>query len=83
MDGCTRWMDVLDNGWGFKTEKQDEDDNPKGGYAISNLIDRLEIAFGEEAKFEVLDSERGTWIRLKLPISKNDNSNLISNETGE
>lgn len=77
------WTDVIDNGWGFKNEKQDKDDNRKGGYAISNLIDRLEIAFGEEAKFEVLDSEMGTWIRLKLPITENDNRNLISNETGE
>ena len=77
------WMDVIDNGWGFKKEKQAEDDNRKGGYAIFNLIDRLELAFGEEAKLELLDSEVGTWIRLKLPISKKDNSSLLSNETGE
>lgn len=77
------WIDVIDNGWGFKSEKQDEDDKRKGGYAIPNLIDRLEMAFGEEAKFELLDSLAGTWIRLKLPISENDNRNLIPNETGE
>lgn len=77
------WIDVIDNGLGFLNVKQEEDPNRKSGYAIPNLIDRLEIAFGEEAKFEVLDSELGTWIRLKLPISENDNRNLISNETGE
>jgi two-component system, sensor histidine kinase YesM len=77
------WMDVIDNGWGFPNEKQEQDPNRKSGYAIPNLIDRLKIAFGVEAKFEVLDSEVGTWIRLKLPLSENGNSNLISNETGE
>lgn len=77
------WMDVIDNGWGFKKEKQTENDDRKGGYAIFNLIDRLELAFGEEAKLELLDSEMGTWIRLKLPILKKDNSSLLSNETGE
>jgi two-component system, sensor histidine kinase YesM len=77
------WMDVMDNGWGFPNEQQEEDPNRKSGYALPNLIDRLEIAFGEKAKFERLDAEVGTWIRLKLPISANDNINLIPNETGE
>jgi two-component system, sensor histidine kinase YesM len=77
------WMDVIDNGWGFPNEKQEQDPNRKSGYAIPNLVDRLEFAFGEEATFEVLDSVVGTWIRLKLPISKDDNRNQISNETGE
>lgn len=77
------WMDVIDNGWGFPDEKQEEDPNRKGGYAIHNLIDRLELAFGEEAKFELLEADVGTWIRLKLPLSESGNRNLISNETGE
>lgn len=77
------WIDVIDNGWGFLNVKKDEDPDRKSGYAIPNLIDRLEFAFGEEAKFEVLKTSVGAWIRLKLPISEDGNNNLISNETGE
>jgi two-component system, sensor histidine kinase YesM len=77
------WIDVIDNGWGFLNEKQEEDPNRKSGYAIPNLIDRLEFAFGGEANFEVLETRVGAWIRLKLPISEDGNRNLISNEAGE
>ena len=53
---------MIDNGWGF--EKGTEDT----GYAMKNLKERLEIAFGEPYGLLVLEPESGALVRLILPL---------------
>jgi two-component system sensor histidine kinase YesM len=74
------WMDIIDNGWGFSNENHG---NKREGYALKNLKERLEIAFGEAAVMERIACDTGAWIRLKLPLMDNEQLNLISNESGE
>ncbi|MGG3470375.1 histidine kinase [Neobacillus pocheonensis] len=50
------------------------------GYALKNLKERLELAFGEGAGMEQLDTVEGAWIRLRFKLQKNGN---IPNEQGE
>lgn len=73
------WMDVIDNGWGFSDERVKE----REGYALKNLRERLATAFGEGAILERVPVEQGAWIRLKIPLKKNNHLQPNSNESGE
>ncbi|WP_077248046.1 cache domain-containing sensor histidine kinase [Bacillus sp. FJAT-27986] len=56
------WIDVIDNGKGFEKGAQET------GYAMKNLKERLEIAFGEPYGLLVLEAESGALVRLILPL---------------
>jgi len=73
------WMDVIDNGWGFLDERVKK----RKGYALKNLRERLATAFGEDALLERLPFEQGAWIRLKIPLKKNNHLQPNSNDSGE
>lgn len=62
------WIDVIDNGWGFPDKVSEENSDVSKNYALKNIKDRLEIAFGEGFGIENIDCEIGAWIRLKLPL---------------
>ncbi|MGG3941850.1 histidine kinase [Peribacillus psychrosaccharolyticus] len=58
------WVDVIDNGDGFPRNLTENET----GFALKNLTERLNLLFGRGFGMERLDSEIGTWIRLKIPI---------------
>lgn len=62
------WIDVMDNGWGFRYNPDEEVEKKESGFAHKNLQYRLTKAFGEGYGMERIASESGAWIRLKLPI---------------
>lgn len=72
------WIDVIDNGWGFPTEKKEEK-----GYALKNLKERLNIAFDEHFVFEQKDTAKGSWICLKFPLLNEEDFKVISMKSGE
>ncbi|WP_158633961.1 histidine kinase [Radiobacillus deserti] len=75
------WLDVLDNGVGFgKTENK-----PSGGsgFALTNLRDRLYLAFGNGANVNILDYEDGAWVRVQIPFVTEEDKLRIKEESGE
>ena len=62
------WIDVIDNGWGFQPASGEST-----GYALKNLKDRLNIAFGEEYRLILLETKEGVAFRLVHPILDGDN----------
>lgn len=62
------WIDVIDNGWGFQPASEEST-----GYALKNLRDRLNIAFGEEYRLTLLESQEGAALRLIHPLLNGDN----------
>ncbi|MEK5444716.1 cache domain-containing sensor histidine kinase [Fredinandcohnia sp. FSL W7-1320] len=56
------WIDVIDNGWGFKSERTDT------GYALRNINERLSIVFGEPYGLRIEKPEEGALVRLVLPL---------------
>lgn len=56
------WIDIIDNGWGFHPSCEST------GYALKNLRDRLNIAFGQKYGLTLLDSEEGAKFRLVHPL---------------
>lgn len=75
------WIDVIDNGWGFQTEDKTNDRHT--GYALNNLKDRLNIAFGEKYGLVPLDTNEGAAYRLVLPLLNEEKLKEIQKETGE
>nr|WP_263326407.1 sensor histidine kinase [Neobacillus sp. Marseille-Q6967] len=66
--GNELWIDVVDNGWGIPDHVINKGPDATKNYALNNIKDRLEMAFGEGFGVEHINSEIGTWIRLKLPL---------------
>lgn len=62
------WIDVIDNGWGFQPTSGEST-----GYALKNLKDRLNIAFGEEYRLILLETKEGVAFRLVHPLLDGDN----------
>lgn len=77
------WIDLIDNGRGFPIKVETVEDEPVTGYALINLKERLDIAFGAEFGMERLEVQQGTWIRLKLPILGDSDIKNMSKESGE
>ncbi|MGO4529336.1 sensor histidine kinase [Paenibacillus sp. 2TAF8] len=66
-------LEVKDNGCGMDVAKMNAEEATEGnrkGYAISNLMDRLSLQYGEQASL-VFDSEInvGTTVVITIPIS--------------
>ncbi|MGD6856602.1 sensor histidine kinase [Bacillus infantis] len=76
------WIDVIDNGWGFP-EQEEAAENNQTGYALNNLKERIEIAFGESFGIEQEASREGAWIRVKLPVLCESDIEAISDKSGE
>jgi two-component system, sensor histidine kinase YesM len=64
------WIDVIDNGWGLQPKAAVEEDAHHSGYALKNLTERLELAFGNQHGLTFLETETGAWIRLDLPLNQ-------------
>lgn len=65
-------LTVADNGVGMPDNKMliGEPNQPPKGYALSNIIQRLQLEYGERADFIVNQlPDRGISISLKLPLS--------------
>lgn len=62
------WVDIIDNGWGFSDDFDYEKKGKESGFALKNLQDRLNKAFGDGFGMEQIEYKAGAWIRLKLPI---------------
>ncbi len=63
-------IDVMDNGVGFSQEQFQA--SVKGGYALQNIQDRLQIAFGDKARLIVKTKRSpGAWVRIQLPYREN------------
>ncbi|MCC3356871.1 sensor histidine kinase [Bacillus sp. REN16] len=56
------WIDVMDNGWGFKKDRSHT------GYALKNMNERLSIVFGEPYGLQIIEQEEGAMVRLVLPL---------------
>ncbi|WP_342504790.1 histidine kinase [Sporosarcina sp. FSL K6-2383] len=69
------WIDVIDNGWGFQPTSGEST-----GYALKNLRDRLNIAFGEEYSLILLETKEGAAFRLVLPLLDGDNLKVLIKE---
>lgn len=66
-------LEVADNGCGMDVARMSAEESPAGerkGYAISNLVDRLNLQYGEQASL-VFNSEInvGTTVVITIPIS--------------
>ncbi|WP_246050066.1 sensor histidine kinase [Aquibacillus sediminis] len=62
------WIDIIDNGRGFTNNATSFDEQRHSGYALSNLKERMKIAFNQNFEMDWLDVEQGAWVRLKIPI---------------
>lgn len=62
------WIDVMDNGWGIPEHIMKDGPNKDKNFALFNIRERLELTFGKGFGMELLPSEIGTRIRLKLPL---------------
>ncbi|MEH7381418.1 histidine kinase [Bacillus sp. JJ1533] len=71
------WIDVMDNGWGFKKEDQ------HSGFALNNLNERIAIAYGEPFGLQVLDADEGVTVRLVLPLLWDPNNGEKSGEAND
>jgi two-component system, sensor histidine kinase YesM len=69
------WVDVMDNGWGMPEHIITDGPNKDKNFALFNIRERLELAFGEGFGMELLPSEIGTLIRLKLPLIEEVDTN--------
>jgi len=60
-------IDVIDNGKGFPSANFEQ--YLRDGYALSNIQDRLYLAFGDESQISIIpkDSE-GAWVRITIPF---------------
>lgn len=70
-DGDRLLIAVRDNGCGMEEEQIQAlfGPDPEKGYAVSNLIRRLQLYYGDSAAFVVnSEPERGTEIRMSLPM---------------
>lgn len=70
-DGDRLLIAVRDNGCGMEEEEVQAlfGPEPEKGYAVSNLIRRLQLYYGDSAVFVVnSEPERGTEIRMSLPM---------------
>lgn len=65
------WIDVIDNGEGFQPVS-----DQSTGYALKNLRERLNIAFGEEYGLILLDTKEGVAFRLVHPLLNVGNLNV-------
>ncbi|UOQ45635.1 histidine kinase [Halobacillus salinarum] len=74
------WMDVIDNGCGFKPSNSKEEG---GGLALRNLQERIAIAFGGDYGIEQLEDHEGAWIRVKIPFLLESDIKIIDKEQGE
>lgn len=72
-------IDVHDNGWGLSKKVNDQ----HSGYALSNLKDRISIAFGKQYSLRILDNEQGATVRLVLPILNEEKLKEVKEELGE
>ncbi|WP_449537857.1 cache domain-containing sensor histidine kinase [Ferdinandcohnia sp. Marseille-Q9671] len=77
-------IDIVDNGSGVDVKKMNEyvrepiDDSTS--FALSNVNDRIIMAFGDEYSMTFMEHEQpGTWVRVKLPAFR-DKPNLKSVE---
>src|SRR5690606_15167917 len=73
-------IDIKDNGMGIDPEKMNEhmrkplDD--RTSFALSNINERISIAFGEEYSLMFMEHDQpGTWVRVRLPLFR-DKPNL-------
>jgi two-component system sensor histidine kinase YesM len=63
-------IDVIDNGKGFQS--QDFQAYIRNGYALSNIQDRLYVAFGDEAQISIIPKDSpGAWVRVMIPYHEN------------
>ncbi|OAS89414.1 sensor histidine kinase [Metabacillus litoralis] len=63
-------IDVIDNGKGFPSE--DFQAYIRNGYALSNIQDRLYLAFGDDAQISIiLKDSPGAWVRVMIPYQEN------------
>ncbi|MDT0121936.1 sensor histidine kinase [Paenibacillus sp. RRE4] len=66
-------LEVKDNGCGMDVAKMNAEETIEGnrkGYAISNLVDRLNLQYGEQASLEFLSEINvGTTVVITIPIS--------------
>jgi two-component system, sensor histidine kinase YesM len=60
-------IDVIDNGKGFPSENFEQ--YLRDGYALSNIQDRLYLAFGDESKISIIPKDsQGAWVRITIPF---------------
>jgi two-component system sensor histidine kinase YesM len=63
-------IDVIDNGKGFQS--QDFQAYIRNGYALSNIQDRLYLAFRDEAQISIIPKDSpGAWVRVMIPYQEN------------
>lgn len=84
-DNSELLIDIIDNGWGFAAniESKSSKGQYSSGYALTNLTERMKIAFGDGFGMEKKVIENGAWIRLKLPILLEADLPLSSRESGD
>ncbi|MFQ3545460.1 histidine kinase [Halobacillus rhizosphaerae] len=73
------WIDVIDNGHGVKGQGK----TSGSGFALKNLQERMDIAFGEGFGIENVAYDKGAWIRVKLPLQLETEMKIIDKEQGE
>ncbi len=76
-------IDILDNGRGFAEESASQKTGAGSGFALENISERLEMAFGEEGQLKRMPADSGVWMRLILPFLTKTDVQKLTNEMGE
>ncbi len=73
-EGSRIWLEIVDNGKGFNVGEIQrnltvDDQTDGGGYALSNIHQRLKLRYGDEYRMELISTPfQATVVRIYLPF---------------